>query len=44
MVGGSTLIPAVERHFVGQFAHATMLDNDRFSAVAKGLARHAATL
>ncbi len=44
MVGGSTLIPAVERHFVSQFAHATMLDNDRFSAVAKGLARHAATL
>lgn len=44
MVGGSTLIPAVEQRFTGQFEGASILDNDRFSAVARGLARYIKTL
>lgn len=44
MVGGSTHIPAVETHFTSQFEHAVVSANDRFGAVAKGLARYGATL
>lgn len=44
MVGGSTLIPAVEHRFTRQFQGASVLDNDRFSAVARGLARYIKTL
>ena len=44
MVGGSTLIPAVETRFVRQFENARILENDRFSAVARGLAIYGARL
>ena len=42
MVGGSTFVPTVEMLFLKQFPNAKLTDNDRFGAVAKGLARHAA--
>ena len=41
MVGGSTFIPLVEERFSRQFSHAEMSSNDRFGAVAKGLALYA---
>ncbi len=44
MVGGSTCIPSVAQHLSRHFTNAVISDNDRFGAVAKGLARHAATL
>jgi Molecular chaperone len=40
MVGGSTFVPTVETLFLKQFPNAKLTDNDRFGAVAKGLARH----
>lgn len=42
MVGGSTCIPRVAQHLSRHFTNAAVSDNDRFGAVAKGLARHAA--
>ena len=42
MVGGSTFVPAVESLFLNQFPNAHLTNNDRFGAVAKGLARYAA--
>lgn len=44
MVGGSTCIPRVANHLARNFTAANISDNDRFGAVAKGLARHAATI
>lgn len=38
LVGGSTLIPFVTTRLSRPFAHASIAKNDRFSAVAKGLA------
>lgn len=38
LVGGSTLVPAVEENFLRQFPNAEITSNDRFGAVAKGLA------
>lgn len=38
MVGGSTLIPLVEKRFTRHFENALISANDRFGAVAKGLA------
>lgn len=43
MVGGSTFIPLVEERFSRQFRHAEMSSNDRFGAVAKGLALYSAS-
>ncbi|MFC6198648.1 Hsp70 family protein [Ponticaulis profundi] len=40
MVGGSTFIPAVEDGFRAEFPQASLSANDRFGAVAKGLALH----
>ena len=40
MVGGSTFVPAVEGMFLTAFPNAQVSANDRFAAVAKGLARH----
>ncbi len=40
MVGGSTFVPAVENLFLSQFPKAEISRNDRFGAVAKGLALH----
>ena len=42
MVGGSTFIPLVQARLAGRFGNATLSANDRFGAVAKGLARHGA--
>ena len=42
LVGGSTFVPAVENLFVSRFPRANLCANDRFGAVAKGLARHGA--
>ena len=42
MVGGSTFVPAVENLFLSQFPNAEISRNDRFGAVAKGLALHGA--
>ena len=42
MVGGSTFIPLVQTRLAGRFVNAEMSANDRFGAVAKGLARHGA--
>ncbi len=44
MVGGSTCIPRVANHLSRHFTNANVSDNDRFGAVAKGLARHAAAI
>jgi hypothetical chaperone protein len=44
MVGGSTFIPLVQERLVGRFSNAVMSANDRFGAVAKGLARHGAAV
>ncbi len=43
MVGGSTFVPAVEQNFLRQFPNAEITANDRFGAVARGLASLAAT-
>ncbi|MEO9969909.1 MAG: Hsp70 family protein [Hyphomonadaceae bacterium] len=40
LVGGSTLVPAVERRLTRRFEQANIVSNDRFSSVAKGLAAH----
>ena len=40
MVGGSTFVPAVESLFLEKFPGARITGNDRFGAVAKGLALH----
>lgn len=40
MVGGSTFIPAVEQGFANRFPNAVVCSNDRFGAVALGLAKH----
>ena len=42
MVGGSTFVPAVENMFLSRFPKAQISRNDRFGAVAKGLALHGA--
>lgn len=42
MVGGSTFVPSVENLFLSQFPNAKISRNDRFGAVAKGLALHGA--
>lgn len=42
MVGGSTFVPAVENLFLARFPKAKISRNDRFGAVAKGLALHGA--
>ncbi|KCZ90703.1 Hsp70 family protein [Hyphomonas johnsonii] len=42
MVGGSTFIPLVQERLAGRFSNAALSANDRFGAVAKGLALHGA--
>ena len=42
MVGGSTFIPLVQTRLSGRFHNADVSANDRFGAVAKGLAVHGA--
>ncbi len=42
MVGGSTFIPLVQARLAGRFRNADVSANDRFGAVAKGLAVHGA--
>lgn len=42
LVGGSTLVPIVERRLTSRFTQANIVSNDRFSSVAKGLAAHLA--
>ena len=42
MVGGSTFIPLVQARLAGRFGNAVISANDRFGAVAKGLAVHGA--
>jgi len=42
MVGGSTFIPLVQARLAGRFHNADVSANDRFGAVAKGLAVHGA--
>jgi len=44
MVGGSTFIPLVQERLAGRFGNAVMSANDRFGAVAKGLAVHGAAM
>ena len=44
MVGGSTFIPLVEERLAARFGNATLSANDRFGAVAKGLAVHGAAM
>ncbi len=44
MVGGSTFIPLVQTRLAGRFHNATVSANDRFGAVAKGLAAHGAAI
>jgi len=43
-VGGSTFIPLVQERLAGRFGNAVMSANDRFGAVAKGLAVHGAAM
>ena len=44
MVGGSTFIPLVQERLTGRFGNAAVSANDRFGAVAKGLALHGAAI
>ena len=44
MVGGSTFIPLVQERLAGRFGNAALSANDRFGAVAKGLAVHGAAI
>jgi hypothetical chaperone protein len=44
MVGGSTFIPLVQERLAARFGNATLSANDRFGAVAKGLAVHGAAM
>ena len=44
MVGGSTFIPLVQARLAGRFHNADVSANDRFGAVAKGLAVHGAAM
>jgi hypothetical chaperone protein len=44
MVGGSTFIPLVQSRLAGRFHNAAVSANDRFGAVAKGLAAHGAAI
>ena len=40
LVGGSTLVPIVEKRLTSRFHQAHIVSNDRFTSVAKGLAAH----
>jgi len=40
LVGGSTLVPIVEKRLTNRFHQAHIVSNDRFTSVAKGLAAH----